>query len=85
MGTHPLDLLVGLHHYRPLASLQAVRGRVMGVYNFATGGTRVISRVILGSVATQLGVTPTLLLLVGMIGLVQGRSGSIMTLMESSA
>ena len=33
----------------------------MGVYNFATGGTRVISRVILGSVATQLGVTPTLL------------------------
>ena len=46
---------------------QDVRGRVMGVYNFATGGTRVISGVIIGTVATQLGVTPTLLLLVGMI------------------
>ncbi len=46
-----------------------VRGRVMGVYNFATAGTRVISGVIIGTVATQLGVTPTLLLLVGMIGL----------------
>ncbi len=49
---------------------QDVRGRVMGVYNFATGGTRVISGVILGTVATQLGVSPTLRLLVGMIGLV---------------
>jgi MFS family permease len=49
---------------------QNVRGRVMGVYNFATGGTRVISGVILGSVATQLGVAPTLLLLVGMIALI---------------
>ena len=49
---------------------QDVRGRVMGVYNFATGGTRVISGIILGLVATQLGMTPTLLLLVGMIGLI---------------
>lgn len=36
---------------------QNVRGRVMGVYNFATGGTRVISGIILGSVARQIGVT----------------------------
>lgn len=49
---------------------QDVRGRVMGVYNFATGGTRVISGVIIGTVATQLGVTPTLLFLVGMIGII---------------
>ncbi len=49
---------------------QNVRGRVMGVYNLATGGTRVISGAIIGFVATQLGVAPTLLLLVGLIAII---------------
>ncbi len=49
---------------------QAVRGRVMGVYNLASSGTRVLSGIFLGSVAAHLGVVQGLFVLAGLIALV---------------
>lgn len=63
---------------------QAVRGRVMGVYNLASGGTRVLSGVFLGSVAVQLGVVRGLILLAGFIGVVVlGTSTMVRSLWKS--
>ena len=49
---------------------KAVRGRVIGVYNFAAHGMRVLSGFVLGSLATLIGPPPALLILAGLIGLV---------------
>jgi MFS family permease len=59
----------------------AVRGRVIGVYNFAAHGTRVLSGFVLGSLATLLGPSQALLLLAGLIGFaVLGISGVVRSL-----
>ncbi len=49
---------------------QSVRGRVIGVYNFAAHGMRVMSGFALGSLATFIGPPQALLILAGLIGLV---------------
>ncbi len=49
---------------------QAVRGRVIGVYNFAALGIRVLSGLFMGSLATLVGPSNALVLLAGLIGLV---------------
>ncbi len=49
---------------------QPVRGRVMGVYNLASSGTRVLSGVFLGTVAVQVGAVRGLVLLAVVIALV---------------
>lgn len=59
----------------------AVRGRVIGVYNFSAHGMRVLSGFVLGSLATLLGPAQALLLLAGSIGLaVLGLSGVVRSL-----
>ena len=55
----------------------AVRGRVMGVYNLASSGTRVLSGVFLGSVAMRLGVVRGLIILAASIGVVVLATSSI--------
>jgi len=49
---------------------QSVRGRVIGVYNFAAHGMRVMSGFVLGSLATLIEPPQALLILAGLIGLV---------------
>lgn len=49
---------------------QAVRGRVIGVYNFAAHGTRVLSGFFMGSLASLIGPPNALLLLAALIGIV---------------
>jgi MFS family permease len=48
---------------------QALRGRVMGVYNFAALGTRVLSGFIIGSLATLIGTPQTVVLMAGFVAL----------------
>ncbi|MBI4523507.1 MAG: MFS transporter [Deltaproteobacteria bacterium] len=47
---------------------QAVRGRVIGLYNFAAMGPRALSGFVMGSLATVLGPPNALLLVAGIIG-----------------
>ena len=62
---------------------QAVRGRVIGVYNFAAQGLRAPSGLFMGSLATIIGPAAALLFLAGIIGLViLGTSVAIRSLWE---
>jgi MFS family permease len=59
----------------------AVRGRVIGVYNFSAHGMRVLSGFVLGTLATLLGPAHALFLLAGLIGFtVLGISGGVRSL-----
>jgi len=62
---------------------QAVRGRVIGVYNFAAQGLRAPSGLFMGTLATIIGPATALLFLAGIIGLViLGVSAAIRSLWE---